>query len=101
MGGDKNGCGLHDTLKSLLSQEWFNELSWFFACWCKWPFCHRGLKSTVSRMNWWIELIFAYCYKFRKAKNCFNNIWTNNEVASFKYHTRIAITGITIKGRAL
>ena len=30
-----------------------------------------------------------------------DNIWTNNEVASFKYHPRITITGIAIKGRAL
>ena len=30
-------CGLLDygALKSALSQEWFNELSWLFACWCK------------------------------------------------------------------
>ena len=42
-----NGCG-HlglGTLKSAVSQEWMNELGWFFACW----------------------------YKFMKAKNHFNN----------------------------
>ena len=45
----ENGCGLLDqgTLKSAISQEWFDEMSWFFACW----------------------------YKFGKAKCWFNNYW--------------------------
>ena len=48
------GCGQkwawpfsHWILNSAVSQEWVDELSWFFACW----------------------------YKFRKAKNYFNNFW--------------------------
>ena len=45
----KKGCGLsgHGTLKSAVSQEWIDEMCWFFACW----------------------------YKFRKAKSYFNNYW--------------------------
>ena len=45
----KNGCGplSKGTLKSTWSQEWIDELSWFFACW----------------------------YKFRKAKSNFDNLW--------------------------
>ena len=43
----RNGCGLLGlgTLKSAVSQEWVDQMSWFFACW----------------------------YKFRKAKSYFNN----------------------------
>ena len=46
---DKNGHGLLGlaTLKSAVSQEWVNELDWFFAYW----------------------------YKFMKAKSYFNNFW--------------------------
>ena len=61
-GWEKNVCGLHDTLKSVLSKEWFNELSWFLhadGISGKWPFCQGGLKYTVSRMKWWVELIFC------------------------------------------
>ena len=45
----KNGCGLLGlrTLKAAGSQEWINELGWFFACW----------------------------YKFMKAKSYINNYW--------------------------
>ena len=45
----KNGHGLLGlgTLKFAVSQEWINELGWFFACW----------------------------YKFMKAKSYFNNYW--------------------------
>ena len=45
----KNEFGLLclETLKSAVSQEWIDEMSWFFTCW----------------------------YKFRKAKSCFNNYW--------------------------
>ena len=45
----KNGRGLLGlrTLKSAVSQEWIDELGWFFACW----------------------------YKFMKAKSYFNNYW--------------------------
>ena len=45
----KNGCGLLGlvTLKSAVSQESVDEVSWFFVCW----------------------------YKFRKAKSYFNNYW--------------------------
>ena len=44
-----NGHGLLglETPKSAVSQEWIDEMSWFFSCW----------------------------YKFRKAKSCFNNYW--------------------------
>ena len=50
-GSDKNerdlvGLG---TLKSAVSQEWSNELGWFFACW----------------------------YKFMKVKSCFKNYWVS------------------------
>ena len=47
--GDKNGHGLLGlaTLKPAVSQEWVNELDWFFAYW----------------------------YKFMKAKSYFNNFW--------------------------
>ena len=43
----KNGCGLlgNGTVKSAVSQEGIDELSWTFACW----------------------------HKFRKAKSYFNN----------------------------
>ena len=36
-GGEKNGYDLlgHGTLKSAVSQEWIDELDWFFACWYK------------------------------------------------------------------
>ena len=40
----KNG---HGTLKFAVSQEWINEMSWFFACW----------------------------YKFRNAKGYFDDYW--------------------------
>ena len=45
----KKGCVLLGvgTLKSAVSQEWIDELGWFFACW----------------------------YKFMKAKTYFNNYW--------------------------
>ena len=45
----KNRCGLLDlgTLKSAVSQEWINELDWFFAGW----------------------------YRFMRAKSYFNNYW--------------------------
>ena len=45
----KNGCRLLGvgTLKSAVSQEWTDELGWFFASW----------------------------YKFMKAKSYFNNYW--------------------------
>ena len=44
----KSGCGPlgHGVLKSV-SQEWIDELSWFFVYWCK----------------------------FRKSKNYLNNYW--------------------------
>ena len=44
-----NGCGLLglEALKSAVSQEWTDEMSWFFSCW----------------------------YKFRKVESCFNNYW--------------------------
>ena len=33
----KKGCGLsgHGTLKSAVSQEWIDDMCWFFACWYK------------------------------------------------------------------
>ena len=31
-----NGHGLgHGALKFPVTQEWIDELSWFFACWCE------------------------------------------------------------------
>ena len=47
----KNGHGILGlgTLKSAVSQEWINEMGWFFACW----------------------------YKFIKAKSYFNNYWVS------------------------
>ena len=43
------GLGLvgHRAVESAVSQEWFNEFSWFLVYW----------------------------YKFRKAKSCFNSYW--------------------------
>ena len=48
-GGQKWVCDLlrPATLKSAASQEWIDEMSWFFACW----------------------------YKFRKSKSYFNDYW--------------------------
>ena len=45
----ENGLGLlgHGTVKSSVSQEWINELSWLFTCW----------------------------YQFRKSENYFKNFW--------------------------
>ena len=45
----KNGCGLFGivTLKSAVSQEWIDEISW----------------------------LLPYWYKFRKAKSHFDNYW--------------------------
>ena len=73
----RNGYGLfgHGTLKSALSQELIDEMSWFFACWYKfrkvnsyfdnywvgivkneWGLIdHRALKSGVSH-KWFDEL---------------------------------------------
>ena len=47
----KNGHGILGlgTLKSAVSQEWIDEMGWFFACW----------------------------YKFMKAKSYFNNYWVS------------------------
>ena len=49
----KNGSSIlqhfHETLNSPASQEWIDLMSWFF----------------------------AFCYKFRKAKNYFNNHWVD------------------------
>ena len=45
----ENGLGLlgHGTVKSSVSQEWINKLSWLFTCW----------------------------YQFRKSGNYFKNFW--------------------------
>ena len=60
----KNECSLLGlrTLKFAVSQEWIDEMSWFFACW----------------------------YKFRKAKSYFNNYWVGmvkNEQGLINYGT--------------
>ena len=58
MGVNKSGCDLHDTLKFVLTQEWFHELSRFFACWCnflKVTFLSWGSKFYCMKnelMNW-------------------------------------------------
>ena len=46
----KNGHGLlgFGTLKSAVSQEWINEMSWFFACWCNFI----KLKVTLIVIGW-------------------------------------------------
>ena len=48
----KNGHGLfgHGTLKAAVSQEWIDEVSWFFACWYKYK-----VKVTLI-IIWWVEL---------------------------------------------
>ena len=45
----KNGCGQsgYETLKLNVSEEWTVGINWFF----------------------------VLCYKFRKAKSCFNDFW--------------------------
>ena len=77
----------HGTLQSALSQQWMNELSWFFTCsyivrkaksysgwtwsWL-WLFRSKVSKiSFISRINWWTELIFA-CWKW------FHNFWSDS-----------------------
>ena len=48
-------------------------------CGCQkwtWPFRTWNSKiCSISIMNWWNELFFAYWYKFRKAKSCFYIYW--------------------------
>ena len=95
----KNGHSLltHGTPKFPVFQEWIDELNCFFAFWFWYRFkkdkivliiigwlwskmgmaflFHGTLKSAVSRMIRWIELIFACWPKFRKAKIYLNNYW--------------------------
>ena len=79
------------------SLEQINEIAWFLACWhqlkkklnldqlffwmgmvrngCAQSGC-KTLKLNVSQewavgINWF----FAWCYKLRKAKCCFNDFW--------------------------
>ena len=49
----KNGHALLDqgTLKSAVSQEWVDELSWFFTCW----YNSRKLKNYVN--NYWVGVV--------------------------------------------
>ena len=43
-----------------------------------WPCRSRDSKiCCISRMNWLNEPIFAYWYKFKKAKSCLNNYWVD------------------------
>ena len=46
----KNGCGLLGlgTIKSAVSQEWIDEMSWFFACWYKFS----KAKSYLNFQDW-------------------------------------------------
>ena len=48
----KNGRGLlgHGTLKTAVSQEQIDELSWFFACWYK-------FRKAKSYFNYWMGLV--------------------------------------------
>ena len=84
------------TLKSAVSQESVDEVSWFFVCWYKF----RKAKSFFN--NFWVVVVkngcgllglvtlksalsqesvdevswfFVCWYKFRKAKSFFNNFW--------------------------
>ena len=49
----KNGCDLLglETLKSAVSQEWIDQMSWFFACWSKF----RRTKSYFD--NYWVAMV--------------------------------------------
>ena len=51
--GDKNGCGLLGlrTLKSAVSQEWIDELGWFFACW------YKCMKAKSYFNNYWVVVV--------------------------------------------
>ena len=53
MVGFKNGRGffVHGTLKSAVPQEWINELSLFFARWCKFR------KAKSYSYNYWVGLV--------------------------------------------
>ena len=59
----KNGVGLSGlwTLKSVLSQEWIDELGWIFVCWCKFM---KAKKSYFN--NYWVDVIKnGWCLKDR------------------------------------
>ena len=85
------------------SPEQINETAWFFACWEQlknnnfWPIIflvgmvknacrqsgYKTRKLNVSQewilgINWF----FAWCYKFRKAKSCFDDFWVG---VAFKF----------------
>ena len=45
----------HRTLKSAVTQEWFNQLNWFFAYWSKF----RKTKSYFN--NCWVEMVKYGC----------------------------------------
>ena len=51
----KNGRGLLGlgTLKSAVSQEWIDELGWFFACWYKF----MKAKSYLAFYNYWVGVV--------------------------------------------
>ena len=52
-GGEKNGLGLLGlgTLESIVSQEWINELGWFFACW------YKFMKAGIYFNNYWVGVL--------------------------------------------
>ena len=100
----KNGCGqsCDGTLKLTVSVEWTDRINWVFACWyrftkiiswseiywvgmvknrCGQP-GHRTLKLNSSQkwkdglfILFYFIYFFACSYKFRKAKNWFNDFW--------------------------
>ena len=49
----ENGCdqSVHVTLKLTVSEEWIDEMNWFFACWCKF----KKAKSYFT--DFWVGMI--------------------------------------------
>ena len=103
----KNMCCFlgHGTVKSAVSQEWIDELSWFWTWWYNFrknksyfnkfyvgvvkTWCgllvHETLKSAISG-EWIDELswFFSCWYKFMKAKNYVNDFWVDR-VMDFRW----------------
>ena len=103
----KTWCGLlvHETLKSAISGEWIDELSWFFSCLYKFMkakkyfnnFWVGGVKNGHGTLGdkivkfaiseEWIDessWFFACWYKFMKAKNYVNDFWVDR-VMDFRW----------------
>ena len=53
----KNGCGqsCDGTLKLTFSEEWTNEMNWFFACWCRFITVKSWLKI------YWVGMVKNGC----------------------------------------